>query len=87
MLNYWAKNIIYATGDFNARVQKANNREEREHIGKYTFEPETARIEDPSKKLLVAARRKKRKKSVSSKRKKMHYLPNRREKTDKKLKK
>ena len=37
-----AKGPLYILGDMNARIQRAEGRREREHIGKYTFEPETA---------------------------------------------
>ena len=37
-----AKGPLYILGDMNARIQRAEGRREKEHIGKYTFEPETA---------------------------------------------
>ncbi len=37
-----SKGPLYILGDMNARVQRAEGRREREHIGRYTFEPETA---------------------------------------------
>ncbi len=39
---YKGRGPIYIVGDMNARIQKAEGRLEKEHIGKYTFEPETA---------------------------------------------
>ncbi len=33
---------LYILGETNARIQKAEGRREEAHIGKYTFEPETA---------------------------------------------
>lgn len=35
---------VITAGDFNARIQKATNNEEKRRIGPWTFEPETARI-------------------------------------------
>jgi len=40
------KGPIYLTGDFNARIQKATNTLEKEHIGKHTFEPEANNINE-----------------------------------------
>ncbi len=39
---YRGRGPMYVVGDMNARIQKAEGRLEKEHIGKYTFEPETA---------------------------------------------
>ena len=39
-----SKGPVVTAGDFNARIQKATNSEERKIIGQWTFEPETARV-------------------------------------------
>ncbi len=39
-----AKLITLVIGNMNARIQKANTREEDQYIGKHTFEPATAQI-------------------------------------------
>ncbi len=39
---YKGRGPLYIRGDMNARIQRAEGRMEREHIGRYTFEPETA---------------------------------------------
>ncbi len=39
---YKGRGPLYLLGDMNARIQKAEGGMEKEHIGKYTFEPETA---------------------------------------------
>ncbi len=36
---YKGRGPLYILGDMSARVQRAEGRSEKEHIGKYTFEP------------------------------------------------
>ena len=42
ILQHKHKGPVFIVGDFNARIQKAMNREERTHIGQHTFDPNSA---------------------------------------------
>ena len=37
---------MYIMGDWNARMQKAQNKNERKVVGKWTLEPEKARVQE-----------------------------------------